>query len=202
MLCIIDYGIVNLGSLKNTLNNENISFEVKTLPSELNKFSHAILPGVGNFKVASNKINEWKPFILKFLKNKNYLLGICLGMQLLFEFSEESNNQELKGLELIKGNVTKLPMSSKYKIPHMGWNNIKFKKKHPLFSGVNNKVDFYFAHSFFCKPKNQKIVYGETNYMIKIPSIIIDKNIIGFQFHPEKSYAHGSKLLKNFSNLK
>ena len=202
MLCIIDYGVINIGSLKNTLLDINIDFQVKTEPSSLNDFSHAIIPGVGNFKSAHLQLEKWKPHINTFIKQKKYLLGICLGMQLLFNSSEESGNNSINGLGLIEGKVKKIPQKKGYQIPNMGWNNINFKKKHKkLFSEIDKNIDYYFAHSYYCIPTDKKYVFGSVNYCVDIPAIVVKNNIIGFQFHPEKSYSTGKKLLTNFCSL-
>ena len=177
MICIIDYGAINLGSLKNSLDELNIKFEIKKKPTNLKKFSHVILPGVGNFGIASLKLQKWRTHIYEFVSDKKYLLGICLGMQLLFETSQENNKKKSRGLGLIEGHVSKLPQKKGFQIPHMGWNNIDLLKSHNLFRGIDMNIDFYFAHSFYCKPENDNYTFGQTNYIKQIPTIVIKKNI-------------------------
>ena len=135
--------------------------------------------------------------IAKAMENDRPILGICLGLQLLFTKSNEGGL--IKGLDFISGQVIKLPESEK--IPQMGWNTINFKTSHPLLDGVENASYVYFVHSFYPKPKNPKVVITTTNYGIKFASMVAKKNLFATQFHPEKSSKTGLNILKNFVKI-
>ena len=161
-----------------------------------------ILPGVGSFKVAMNLLNQggWvKKIKSNVLENKKPIFGICLGMQLLADTSEEFGITE--GLKMIPGEVKNLKnLGCKLKIPQIGWNNVTIKNKHEYFKDVKNDMDFYFVNSYVFLPKNQKNIIGLTNYDLDFCSVIANENIFGTQFHPEKSSKSGLKILSNFLN--
>lgn len=195
MIGIIDYGAGNLRSLVNAIRFLGKPFKVLKEPN-LRDISLILLPGVGAFGSAINnlkkydyteKIKEWK-------EKGNPILGICLGMQLFFEWSEEDGFHE--GLRLLKGSVRKLPETG-LPIPHMGWNEVDLREK-DLLKDFPFPQYFYFAHSYYVLPEEEKLVLAKTDYGITFPSIIGKENILGFQFHPEKSGEMGLKLL-NFS---
>jgi glutamine amidotransferase len=148
---------------------------------------------VGNFSAASRNIEPYKPEIIDFVESGVSLLGICLGMQLLFT---ESTEGEGKGLNLLKGKVVSLPSS--VKIPHMGWNTLHIVKRHGLLDGVDQESFVYFVHSYYPTVMNRKIVMAETTYGVTFPSIVAERNVYGMQFHPEKSGETGMHILKNF----
>ena len=205
MIVIIDYGVGNLGSIKNMLKKAGgesvISSDVRVI-SEAGKL---ILPGVGSFDTGMTNILNLG--ILDILKRKVMvekipLLGICLGMQLLSNRSEEGM---VEGLGFINGETVKLdfPESKKrmFKIPHMGWNYVELQKPSRLFSGMYPNPRFYFVHSYSLKVFSDKDILTTTDYGMKITSSVEKDNIIGVQFHPEKSHKFGMKLLKNFIDL-
>jgi len=170
-------------------------------PEELDSFDKIILPGVGSFDAGVIKLKEYKfdEKLKQLSKHGTKILGICLGMQLLFDKSEEGI---LPGLGLIKGEVKKFKADNeKMKIPHMGWNEVDFKKKSFLSKNMPEDSRFYFVHSFYCIPSDSKTILCSTNYGIEFTSAIINDNIFGFQFHPEKSHKFGMKLLQNFMEL-
>ena len=205
---IINYGIGNLGSVYRALEELNVEpFFIKT-PKDIKNCDSLILPGVGNFTKCKLLLdsNDWTSYIKEsvFIKRK-YILGICLGMQLLAEYGYEgitNKNLPTPGLGLIEGNVVKMTsMGCKEKVPHMGWNSIKATKKSDLLNEIPDGTDFYFVHSYLFDVKNKSDIIATTDYSISIPSIVGKDNILGTQFHPEKSSKAGFKILQNFIKL-
>lgn len=208
-IVIVDYGMGNLASVKNAfllLKNQAI---VTSLADDLKKADKIVLPGVGNFARAIYQLK--KRNLINPLKEKieegTPFLGICLGMQLLFEKSSEAEDRE--GLGVLKGEVLKFNQKNLI-IPHMGWNqvkknkNIELKNKNQdkgLFSGIDDNSYFYFAHSYFCFPYDQSIIASYTGYGQDFVSAVSKKNIWAVQFHPEKSCKTGLKLLDNFLKI-
>ncbi|MEM3832537.1 MAG: imidazole glycerol phosphate synthase subunit HisH [Thermoprotei archaeon] len=193
---IIDYGASNMFSLIAALKRIDINTDIITREQDLDEYSAIILPGVGNFSAASNIILKFRNNIMKSIMNGTPLLGICLGLQLFFETSEEG---EGKGLSLFKGKVIKFP--SNVKIPHMGWNLVIPQNKSELLSNIDGKIWAYFAHSYFPQPKDESIIKGVTIYGVKFSSVIESNNVLGTQFHPEKSGNTGQEILKNFVKI-
>lgn len=204
MIGIIDLGLGNLFSLINALDRIT-SKKIKIINNFLllesfeKEISHLILPGVGSFPAAMKKIkeNNWYLELLKFKNKKKPILGICLGMQLLFEKSFE-NNINTEGLNFIEGSVEKLIVNNFQKIPHTGWNNLVENKNDKILKKVKLNADFYFTHSFYCNVRNKNEIIAFTDYANKFPSLIRKDNIYGCQFHPEKSSDNGKKILENF----
>ena len=200
MIAIIDYGAGNLNSIQKAL--EFIGLDTVILESAQNKeienYSALVLPGVGAFPGAAERLKEdgFIEFIADFVDSGKPFLGICLGMQLLFEWGYE----ELKtqGLGLLKGDVVKI--ESEYKIPHMGWNELEIINDDPLFKGLPDRAHFYFVHSYQLKNVSDDVL-AVVDYGTKIPAVVKNKNVIGLQFHPEKSGDNGIKLLENFGEL-
>src|SRR3989344_3061510 len=202
MIGIVNYGVGNLQSMKNSLDFLNIPNAIVDNPKEIQKFDKIILPGVGAFGAAMEKLNNsgFADEIKNFAGQNKPILGICLGMQLLFEESCEHGRH--KGLGLIKGKV--LSFSEKVKdlpLPQIGWNNITKENASPLLENIENNSSFYFVHSFYCEPEEKDIVAASSDYGIKFASIIHKKNIFSCQFHPEKSQTAGLQILKNFNDL-
>ena len=157
-------------------------------------FRSLILPGVGNFDPAIRSIRDYSSISFQeFVKDRMPVLGICLGMEMFFEKSEEGKE---KGLAAIDGDVVLLP--NKFKIPHMGWNSLKIKKSNPLLDGIEDNSWVYFVHSYRVKPKNNDVIVADSDYGIKVPAIVYKNNLYGTQFHPEKSGKIGSIMIKNF----
>ena len=202
MIGIIDTGICNISSLKNTLKYLNFEFISTNEINQLSKCKKLILPGVGTFREGMERINYFKfdRLIYEHVNQNNYILGICLGMQLLMSIGYE--NGKCNGLNLIKGEVKKLKKSSKIRIPHIGWNEINItNKKNHLVKNIKNKSNFYFIHSYAVQ-LDEQIYSCETNHgKNKFSSIINKSNIYGVQFHPEKSQTNGLNILSNFSKL-
>lgn len=202
MIGIIDYGVGNLQSVKNSLDSLNISSKIIKKPIQLNACDKIILPGVGAFGAAMDKLNNlgFAKKVREFEDKKKPILGICLGMQLLFEKSEEYGTH--LGLGLLKGDV--LPFSEKVKdlpLPQVGWNDIKRERTSQLLQDMEDRPSFYFVHSFYCQPADPGIVVASADYGIKFAAIVHQNNIFGCQFHPEKSQVAGLQLLKNFYDL-
>lgn len=190
---IVNYGAGNLFSIKKALETvSNKSVNVVSKAENLHSTDIIVLPGVGNFTTAVKVINKLRDLIVKLVNGNCLLIGICLGMQLLFNRSEEGYGL---GLGLINGDVVKLP--STVKTPHIGWNIVKKVKPSIVFNGLSEIFYGYFAHSYCSKPLDTNIVIAETEYGVSFPSIIEYSNIIGFQFHPEKSGKNGYILLSN-----
>jgi len=201
MLGIIDYNMGNLASVYNACSKFTNEIKIVKNANEIKSLSKLILPGVGAYKDAMEHLNsnDLKSAILEFAKTKKPMLGICLGMQLLFQSSEEFGFT--KGLELIDGKVIKFDKSKineDLKIPHIGWNKI-INKENPLFVGLKNPY-LYFVHSYHIITSEKNII-GTTNYGYNFVSAVNKDNIFGFQPHPEKSHNNGLKILENFINI-
>ena len=196
MIGIVDYGIGNIKAFYNIYKEKNIDLKIISDHEDLNEnIKKLILPGVGSFDNAVNLLQEKKLFkkIIDFTKNpENKILGICVGMQILALQSLEGN---LNGMELIDGKFKKL--NNKI-LPHIGWNNIKFKNKINLFNDIDQNSYFYFLHSYALLNLNEKYKVCETFYGENFVSAFKKDNIYGIQFHPEKSHLLGSKILLNF----
>ena len=197
MIIIIDYGLGNLGSVKNALNKLGVDSIISNSIKVITAGSGLILPGVGSASEGMKNLRKsgLDKLIIKQVKNKKPILGICLGMQLLFSSSEEGNT---RCLNVIEGKVKKF--NNKLKVPQIGWNQVK-QKPSKLFLSIKDKSYFYFVHSYYCQASEEKIIRGSTDYGINFTSVIEDKNIFGVQFHPEKSGENGLKLLKNFVDI-
>lgn len=197
-IAIFDYGAGNLFSLKSSLERNGAeSVDIIYNLKELSKFDGLILPGVGNFDPAIKSIENSARYLDKAIDNCMPLLGICLGMEILFNKSEEG---KLEGLKILSGEVVMLP-KGKVKVPHMGWNNLKIKTQSRLLKGVKDKSWVYFVHSYKTVPKDHKLVVATSDYGVSIPAMIERNNLIGVQFHPEKSGDVGALMIKNFIEL-
>ena len=193
-LAIFDYGAGNIFSLKVALEKQNAEVDVINNFDTTNNYSGLILPGVGNFDPAIRSIRDYSSKSFSdYVKDTVPVLGICLGMEMFFEKSEEGKE---KGLAAIDGDVVLLP--NKFKIPHMGWNSLTIRKSSPLLDGVQEHSWVYFVHSYRVKPKNYDIVIADSDYGIEVPAVINKGNLYGTQFHPEKSGKVGSLMISNF----
>lgn len=201
MIGVINFGLGNLGSIINSFEEINANIKIISDPNDIDNVEHLILPGVGSFRLGmKNLLNKgWDKKIFIHVEKQKPLLGICLGMQLLFDRGEEDG--ECKGLGLIKGKVIKMKSMKNRKLPHVGWNQLNFKNKHPIFEKVRDNVDYYFVHSYECLVENSSNIISTSNYHTEILSCVSNgNNIVGTQFHPEKSPPNGLKILKNFLN--
>ena len=204
MIIIIDYGMGNLRSVKNALDFLGLESKISSDEQEIRNSKALILPGVGAFPDAMDTIERLsidKIIKEEVVKNKP-LLGICLGMQLLFENGFEGS--ERRGLGLLKGNVVKMKDDklNNIKVPHIGWNNLIYNKKDELFNSIEEGKFVYYVHSYFAQGYNDEDLVAYSEYgENKIPGVVRCKNVMGAQFHPEKSGAVGLDILKNFGEL-
>ncbi len=190
---IFDYGVGNLLSLKTALEKAGLEAEIGTSAKDLAEADAIALPGVGAFTPAASKLESVKEILVKKIQSGTPLLGICLGLQLFFEKSEEGPGN---GLALFRGETVQLPRT--VKVPHMGWNTLNIVKQNELFDGVAEGSFVYFVHSLYPVPADKKIVVTQTEYGTTFTSAVACKNIYGTQFHPEKSGDTGLKILRNF----
>ena len=193
---IFDYGVGNLLSLKTALEKAGLQAEIGTSAKELSDADAIALPGVGAFTPAASKLDSVKDTLLNKIQSGTPLLGICLGLQLFFEKSEEGPGN---GLSLFTGKNVRLPNT--VKVPHMGWNTLNIVKQNELFDGIPEGSYVYFVHSLYPVPADKSIVCTQTEYGTTFTSTIASKNIYGAQFHPEKSGDLGLKILKNFAKI-
>ncbi len=198
MLAIIDYGAGNLRSVQKACELLGAKAEITSDAATIEKADHIILPGVGAFGDCMQSLHKTNLIetVRQVAQSGKPFLGICLGMQLLFESSEESPGVE--GLGIFPGEIVKIPKQENYKIPHMGWNSLRFPKETPLFAGLPENPFVYFVHSYYAKPKDTSIVAATTDYCGELTVSIQKDNIFATQFHPEKSGDIGLMILKNF----
>ena len=196
MIAIIDYGAGNLFSVRKAIEYFDIEVVISDNPEDILKAKGLVLPGVGAFGWGMKLLEEKRlcESIREAVNKGIPLLGVCLGLQLLFEESEES--PDVSGLGFIRGRVKRLP--NDLPLPHIGWNQVKIIKDTPIFKGINQNSFFYFVHSYYGEPLDRDSVYGITEYGIEFPSVICKENIFAVQFHPEKSSSEGLKIYRNF----
>jgi len=192
-VAIFDYGAGNIFSLKNSLEKVGATVDVITNFDDSNIYSGLLLPGVGNFDPAMNSIRNFSKIQFQDYVGNMPVLGICLGMEMFFEKSEEGKES---GLNVINGEVIVLPSSMK--VPHMGWNNLEIKKPGKILEGVKDGTWAYFVHSYHVKPASDDVITAESDYGIKVPAVVEYDNFFGTQFHPEKSSTVGKIMLENF----
>ena len=200
MIVVVDYGMGNLGSVIRSLNRLKADVLISNSVDDLKKASKLILPGVGHFANGMKRLEEYGYLNVlekKVLNESTPILGICLGMQLFAKYSEEGNTN---GLGWIDADIVRFNVENKlkWKIPHMGWNSIKIKKKSIIFDGILQDELFYFVHSFHMLCSEKKDILSTTEYSYEFTSSIHRNNIYGTQFHPEKSHDKGLKILNNF----
>lgn len=202
MIAIIDYGVGNLKSVKNALDFLGIPSVVTKDKEVIKNSSAVILPGVGAFKQAMDNLknDNLDIFIKDLTKEGKLILGICLGMQILFE--EGFEGERCKGLGLIKGNIRKIHPKEKVKIPHMGWNKIVINNNDDIINGLYGDNFLYYVHSFMaCEYMDENLIAYSNYGGVKVPGIVRKDNVIGMQFHPEKSGETGLNLLKKFGEM-
>ncbi|MDD4979860.1 MAG: imidazole glycerol phosphate synthase subunit HisH [Candidatus Omnitrophica bacterium] len=210
MIAIIDYGMGNIHSVQKALESMGAKTIVTNKPADIKVCDKVVLPGVGAFAdaVAELKKQDLLTALKEHIKAKKIFLGICLGMQLLFERSDEAKG--IKGLGILKGEVKKFKIKGNLKVPHMGWNQLKIvsrcqgvkvSKECPLLKDIPDNAYVYFCHSYYPQPKDKDIIAATTEYGISFSPVLWRENIYGVQFHPEKSQETGLKILKNFVEL-
>lgn len=196
MIGIIDYGRGNLRSVEKALIQLGYPAQVLEKPEEIEQVQGIILPGVGAFADAMMALKDkgWIQPLLQYAESGRPFLGICLGMQILFEIGEEHG--EHKGLGLLPGRVVRFPVGRK--VPHMGWNTVTQEKPCFLMEGIPDQSYFYFVHSYYAATEDEEVLVGMSDYGVRFPALVGRDNIWGAQFHPEKSSPWGLKLLENF----
>lgn len=206
MIAIANYGMGNIRSVFKAFEHIGADVKITNAPSEIKDASALIVPGVGAFGDCIKNLKENGLFeaIKDFIVTKKPFLGLCLGLHILFENSEEA--PDIKGLGIFKGTVKKFPKSLNLKIPHMGWNEIKINKSNKsisngIFNGIPDNSYTYFVHSYYVEPQDKSIIATETEYGLNFCSSITKDNVIATQFHPEKSQEIGLNILRNFIKL-
>jgi len=203
-IVIVDYGMGNIHSIVKKIKHLGGDVFVSSNSDEILKSDKIILSGVGHFKQAMNNLRKSKlidTLNQAALVQKKPILGICLGMQLMGIKSEEGG--DIEGLSWINANVKRIKVSDtiKYKVPHMGWNEINIRKESPLMNGVGDKSEFYFSHSYYMDVHEPDLILNETEYFSRFVSAIENQNIFGVQYHPEKSHEAGDIILSNYVNM-
>ena len=201
MVAIIDYDAGNIKSVEKAIQFLGEEVIVTRNPAEILNASGVILPGVGSFGDAMEKLHKYNliPVIHEVVERKIPFLGICLGLQLLFEKSDESPGVE--GLGILKGEIKRIPDKEGLKIPHIGWNSLKFPNEGRLYEGISEDSYVYFVHSYYLEAMENAIVVATTEYGINIHASVEKDNVFACQFHPEKSSSVGLKILENFLKI-
>lgn len=204
MIAIIDYKAGNLTSVARALQNIGKDFLITDKTAKLDVASHVIFPGVGAAGEAmiylrQKKLDVW---LKDWVATGKPLLGICLGTQIIFDYSEENDTP---CIGLVSGSTRRFPDSMQcggrlLKIPHMGWNSVRFRREHPVFQNIPAGAEFYFVHSYYPAPSSDSVILGVTDYGIEFCSVLAEKNLVAMQFHPEKSGRPGLQILQNFCN--
>ena len=195
-VAIIDYGVGNLRSVEKAFAAMSCEVVISSDESVLRKAERLVLPGVGAFGACMKALKErgFDRLVKERASEGTPLLGVCVGMQMLFDESEEFGST--RGLGLLRGSVRRF--SGDLVVPHVGWNRIHQAQAHQLFEGVEEGAFCYFVHSYYCEPVDQKVVVGETEYGVRYASVVAEENVCGVQFHPEKSQDIGLRMLSNF----
>ncbi len=201
MIAVIDYGAGNLQSVVKAFNFIGCDIKITADPDELKYASAAVLPGVGAFGDSMNCLKNAKMVnpVLDFIESGKPFLGICLGLQLLFEESDECPG--VSGLGVMNGKILRIPEETGLKIPHIGWNSLDIKKQEGLFQNLDPSPYVYFVHSYYLKAEQPEYVSSTTNYGVLIDASIQKGNLYATQFHPEKSGKTGLRMLQNFISL-
>lgn len=202
MVVVVDYGMGNLRSVQKGFEKVGSRAVISRDPEDVANADRLVLPGVGAFPECMKNLGRFKLMepVVEFVKSGRPFLGICLGLQLLFDESEEFGRHE--GLKLIPGKVKAFDRAMGLKIPHMGWNQVRFSKQSQLFQGIEDSSFFYFVHSYYVVPNEASDIAGESEYGIRFTCAVSRDNIFAVQFHPEKSQEIGLRILQNFANLK
>ncbi len=201
MIAIIDYDAGNIKSVEKAIQSLGGETLITRNPEEILNATHVILPGVGAFADAMEKLEfyQLKEVIHEVVRRGTPFMGICLGLQLLFESSDEG--EAVDGLGILKGKIVKIPNDPTMKVPHMGWNSLEINASSRLFKDIPNQSYVYFVHSYYLQAKDTDIVAATTEYGVHIHAAVEDKNVFACQFHPEKSSDIGLHILKNFMQI-
>lgn len=201
MITIVDYGMGNLRSVQKAFEKLNVEATICTKPEEIANAEKLVLPGVGAFRdaIAELKSQNLVEPILEHIQKEKLFLGICLGLQLLFEISYEDG--EWEGLGVLPGKVVRFEDQPDIKIPHMGWNQLSVAGDVPIFKDIPSEAYFYFVHSFYVVPTDENVTAAKTDHGRQFVSAVAKNNLFATQFHPEKSQKYGLKLLDNFARL-
>jgi glutamine amidotransferase len=196
-VAIIDYGVGNLRSVEKAFAATGCAVVISSDENMLRKAERLVLPGVGAFGACMNALTErgFDELVRERVAAGTPLLGVCVGMQILFQESEEFGTTP--GLGLLRGRVHRF--SADLVVPQVGWNQIRQRIPHPLFEGIEDAAFFYFVHSYYCEPVADEVILGETDYGVAYASVVARENLFGVQFHPEKSQTVGLRLLSNFA---
>lgn len=199
MIAIVDYGVGNLRSVQKGLEKVGFNSIITSDPDTVLTASGVILPGVGAFRDAMARLEETglAPVLIDVIRRNRPFLGICLGMQLLFEIGEEDGRHQ--GLGVFPGEVKRLPNG--FKVPHMGWNQLEYRRKGSILHGIPEQSAFYFVHSYVVYPGDEQLVLATASYGVDCPAVINRGYVCGVQFHPEKSGRLGLELLRNFGGM-
>ena len=201
MIAIIDYEMGNLRSVQKALERVGHVAVITSDPAVLADAEKIVLPGVGAFRDAIAALRERKlvePIHAAIGQGKPFL-GICLGLQMLFDKGYEDGEHE--GLGILPGEVVRVKVPAEFKVPHMGWNQVRFQKRPPIFEGIEDGEHFYFVHSYYVVPRDKTVIATETEYAQPFCSSVWRDRLFAVQFHPEKSQAAGLRVLKNFAEL-
>ena len=198
-VAIIDYGVGNLRSVEKAFHAGGVCAVVTSDERELRAADRLVLPGVGAFRACMEALNArgFDELVRERVEEGTPLLGVCVGMQMLFEESEEFG--VTRGLGLLRGRVRRFPEG--LRVPHVGWNQVEWRRAHALAEGIEDESFFYFVHSYFCEASDESDVLGSTDYGDVYASVVTRANVCGAQFHPEKSQSAGLRLLKNFAEV-
>ena len=196
-IAIIDYGVGNLRSVEKAFHASGVDAQVSSDEKVLRAADKLVLPGVGAFRACVEALTGrgFDRLVRERVGEGTPLLGVCVGMQMLFEESEEFGTT--RGLGFLRGRVRRFPEG--LRVPQVGWNQVGWKGGHALSEGISDRTFFYFVHSFYCEAGEASDVLGETEYGLDYPSVVARGNVCGVQFHPEKSQSAGLRLLKNFA---
>jgi glutamine amidotransferase len=196
-VAVVNYGVGNLRSIRRGLEKSGADVKITHSPTDLLSSDAIVLPGVGAFAPAVQNMTPIADVVAEAMKNGKPILGVCLGLQLLFTRSSEGSS--VKGLDFISGDIVKLPDA--VKTPQMGWNTLNIEQSHPMLDGVKDGSYVYFVHSYYPKPIDSDVVVATTEYGVRFASMVAKKNLLATQFHPEKSSKTGLMMLKNFVRI-
>jgi glutamine amidotransferase len=201
MVTIVDYGMGNLRSVQKAFERVGAGAAIADRPAAVAAAELLVLPGVGAFRDAIGELRRKDMVgpVLDHIAAGKPFLGICLGLQLLFDVSCEGGEHE--GLGVLRGRVERFPEQPGFKVPHMGWNRLRRTGDHPILTAVPDDAYFYFVHSYYVVPEEESVVAARTDYILPFVSAVGRDNVFAVQFHPEKSQRHGLQLLKNFAEL-